>query len=158
MSPIDHESYLNLWAQHLRVPIVSVNYRKAPEYPYPAGFNDCFDTYKALLDSHGAIIGIDNAHSDDMRFALAGDSAGGNFVAAVCLRAIAEGIRIPNGLLMAYPILDSDMQLFKAVTYKEDYDRNFTSGLTYYSDIPSQVYIHAHIQYTLHCIIGFNPR
>lgn len=46
-----------MWADTLGIPILSVNYRKAPENPYPAGFNDCFDVYELLVTTQGQCIG-----------------------------------------------------------------------------------------------------
>jgi len=37
MSSFIHQSYTRNWANSLKVPIVSVDYGKAPEYPYPKG-------------------------------------------------------------------------------------------------------------------------
>jgi acetyl esterase/lipase len=114
MKPKHHEDYLTVWAKKLKVPILSVNYQKAPEHPYPAGFNDCFDVYKALVESRGEIMGIalpDSAPA--LSIALVGDSAGGNFVAAVTLRAIHEGMRLPNGIHMIYPCLDMAGEMWR---------------------------------------------
>lgn len=40
MGPKHHADYLARWAKMLEVPILSVDYRKAPEHPYPSAFND----------------------------------------------------------------------------------------------------------------------
>ena len=50
--------------------VLSVEYRKAPEYPYPIPGRDCFDAYKWLLGKVG----------DPSRIILSGDSAGGALV------------------------------------------------------------------------------
>ncbi|MDA2993298.1 MAG: alpha/beta hydrolase fold domain-containing protein, partial [Actinomycetota bacterium] len=61
--------------------IISVNYQKAPEHPFPIPFDDC---YAALIwaKAHGEEIGI-----DVNRIGVGGDSAGGNLAAAVAIKA-----------------------------------------------------------------------
>lgn len=56
--------------------VLSVDYRLAPQYPYPAGPDDCEAVVKWVLDGYGLDYGIDRH-----RLALGGDSAGGNMTA-----------------------------------------------------------------------------
>ena len=48
MSSFIHQTYTRLWANNLEVPILSVDYGKAPEYPYPTGLYDCLEAYMWL--------------------------------------------------------------------------------------------------------------
>jgi acetyl esterase len=64
---------------------VSIDYRLAPEHPFPAGVEDCYAVVSHLA-KHGAAYGIDGT-----RIALWGDSAGGNMTAATCLMARDRG-------------------------------------------------------------------
>lgn len=42
MSSYIHQIYTRIWANNLKVPIISVDYGKAPEHPFPQGLYDCF--------------------------------------------------------------------------------------------------------------------
>ncbi|MEV7630732.1 alpha/beta hydrolase [Actinoplanes sp. NPDC089786] len=75
---------------------VSLDYRLAPEDPFPAGLDDCLAAYRELLDSG----------TDPSTVAFAGDSAGGNFSIAACLAARAAGLPMPAAVVAFSPSLD----------------------------------------------------
>ncbi|XP_012981442.1 hormone-sensitive lipase isoform X1 [Mesocricetus auratus] len=93
-----HEPYLKTWAQELGVPIFSIDYSLAPEAPFPRALEECFFAYCWAV-KHCALLG-----STGERVCLAGDSAGGNLCVTVSLRAAAYGVRVPDGIMAAYPV------------------------------------------------------
>ncbi|KAE8593610.1 hypothetical protein XENTR_v10019218 [Xenopus tropicalis] len=92
-----HEPYLRTWAQELEAPILSVDYSLAPEAPFPRALEECFYAYCWAL-KNCRLLG-----STAERVCLAGDSAGGNLCITVSLRAASVGIRMPDGIMAAYP-------------------------------------------------------
>ncbi|KAM9631683.1 hormone-sensitive lipase [Trichechus inunguis] len=92
-----HEPYLKSWAQELGAPILSIDYSLAPEAPFPRALEECFYAYCWAI-KHCALLG-----STGERICLAGDSAGGNLCFTVSLRAAAYGVRVPDGIMAAYP-------------------------------------------------------
>ncbi|MER5728891.1 alpha/beta hydrolase [Streptomyces sp. NPDC002138] len=93
----------NTWcsrvADELGVLVVSVDYRLAPENPYPAALDDCFSALR-WLHASAADLGVDPA-----RIAVGGESAGGGLAAAVVQRAHDAGVPVRFQLLL-YPMLD----------------------------------------------------
>ncbi|SEO49363.1 alpha/beta hydrolase [Trujillonella endophytica] len=80
--------------------LISVDYRLAPEHPYPAAFEDCVGVTEAVLADPGAF-GVDGA-----RLALSGSSAGAGLAAAVALALRDRGGPQPVFQLLHQPMLD----------------------------------------------------
>lgn len=100
LSSVDgHDSLARRLAARTGALVVSVEYRLAPEHPFPAPHDDCYAATTWLAE-HAAEIGGDPA-----RLAVAGDSAGGNLAAGVALRARDEGLPLSYQLLI-YPCID----------------------------------------------------
>jgi acetyl esterase len=83
--------------------VVSVEYRLAPEHPYPAGLDDCEAVTRWALENASRL------HASSDRVAVAGESAGGTLAAAVALRLRAHpGPARLAGQVLLYPGLDTN--------------------------------------------------
>lgn len=83
--------------------VVSVDYRLAPEHPFPAAVDDCMAA-TAWAVAHAGDIGADGT-----RVAVAGDSAGGNLAAVTALGARDDGGPQLSFQLLVYPVTDASM-------------------------------------------------
>jgi acetyl esterase len=81
--------------------VVSVDYRLAPEHPFPAALDDAWTATKWVSDN-AAELGI-----DPMKIGVGGDSAGGNLAAIVARKARDFGLAIAVQLLI-YPVMNHD--------------------------------------------------
>lgn len=93
--------------------VVSVNYRKAPEHPFPIPLDDCWD---ALLwcRAHATKLFL-----DPHRITVAGDSSGGNLAAAVTLRA--RDVIALQAQILIYPCLDPSLTTPSSYAYATGY-------------------------------------
>jgi acetyl esterase len=85
--------------------VVSVDYRLAPEHPFPAGVNDCWAALQWVA-GHAAELG-----ADPDRIAVAGDSAGGNLAAVMAHLARDNGGPALTFQLLWYPTVTADLSL-----------------------------------------------
>lgn len=99
--------------------LLSVAYRLAPEHPYPAPVEDCFDAL-AWAATNAASLGIDGA-----RLAVAGDSAGGNLSAAVAIMSRDRGGPALRHQCLIYPVTDHN---FSTASYAENGGGNYFLG------------------------------
>jgi len=93
-----YDASLSRLANQSNATIVSVNYQKAPEHPYPTPFDDCYSTLEWVI-SHVNELALPSA------MGVAGDSAGANLAAAVALKARDHQIELAFQFLI-YPCLD----------------------------------------------------
>jgi len=113
-----HDTLCRELARQAGVVLVAVDYRLAPEDPYPAGLDDCF-TAACWVASHARELGVDCS-----RLALVGDSSGASLAAAVALRARDQGDFAVAFQALAYPALDPAMN---TVSYGQNGDDPFLS-------------------------------
>lgn len=91
-----HDFICRPLALALSAQVVAVDYRLAPEHPYPAALTDTQQAWSHV----GAWPGV-NARS----MVVAGDSAGANLAASLCLALRAQGQAQPRGQVLVYPLL-----------------------------------------------------
>ncbi|MEL7130638.1 MAG: alpha/beta hydrolase [Pseudomonadota bacterium] len=96
----DGERRNALIASQLGITVLAVDYRLAPEAPYPAGLEDC---YAALMWLYA---NSDELDIDRERIAVGGDSAGGGMAARLCLLAKEKKEPAICFQLLIYPMLD----------------------------------------------------
>ena len=107
MTSRSHQNYIRKWAVETKTPILCVDYRLAPKYPFPCALDDVWQTYVWVVNHAEEYLGI-----TPKKIILAGDSAGGNLAMGCALRAIETGIRRPDGLLLNYPALNMWKEAF----------------------------------------------
>jgi acetyl esterase/lipase len=85
------------FARELGATVASVDYRLAPEHPYPAPLDDCYSALQWLVRLPSV---------DPSRVAIGGASAGGGLAAALALLTRDRGEISPAAQLLVYPMLD----------------------------------------------------
>lgn len=83
-------------ANATKLKILSIDYRLAPEYPFPAPLDDCITAYNWLLS---------NGFKSE-NIIIAGESAGGNLTLATLLKLKDQGIDLPAGAICLSPLTD----------------------------------------------------
>lgn len=118
-----YDGLCRLFATEASCLVVSVDYRRAPEHPFPTGFENCYAATEWAA-THAA-----DLKGDSERIAVGGDSAGGNLTAAVTLAARdRDGPDITHQLLV-YPAVNPPQ-----VRWFDSYDEN---GSGYFLEMES---------------------
>lgn len=85
-------------ANSCRSIVASVDYRKAPEHPFPAAHDDVLRATQWVMANAARFGG------DPLRIVIAGESAGGNMAASTCLSLKSAGKRLPSCQVLIYPM------------------------------------------------------
>lgn len=104
MSSHTHENHTRKWAISTNCVVLSVDYRLAPEWPYPAAVEDCWTAYLWVRKYAQRHLGI-----SVNKVIITGDSAGGSLALAVSILTIQHHCQPPDGLLLLYPCLSLDI-------------------------------------------------
>ncbi|KAH8705665.1 Alpha/Beta hydrolase protein [Talaromyces proteolyticus] len=119
MNPRTADDRLLAWAGKTGVPVLSVDYKKAPEYPYPYALNECFDVYQSIVISRGRCAGLNGKSRPHI--IVSGESAGGNLATGMTIMILQSGrtetrrwqgetpLPPPDGLVLVYPSLDMNI-------------------------------------------------
>jgi len=108
--------FCSLLARITRAPVLSVDYRLAPEHRFPAGLEDVLAAYRWARDQ-AAAYGASGV-------AIGGDSMGGNFAAIVCQELKRTGEPQPRLQLLIYPCTDVASQSESMTTYADAFPLN----------------------------------
>jgi acetyl esterase/lipase len=106
-------AFCSILAKTARGPVISVDYRLAPEHRFPAGLEDVLAAYRYGRD-HAGEFGAPQG-----RAAIGGDSMGGAFAAIVCQELKRKGEPQPALQLLIYPCVDVACESASMTTYAE---------------------------------------
>ncbi|MDQ3156339.1 MAG: alpha/beta hydrolase [Actinomycetota bacterium] len=110
-----HDATCRFLAEEAQVRVIAVDYRLAPEAPFPAAFDDTWAAYQWIVNNaQGIGVDID-------RLAVGGDSAGGNLAAIIAQQAVREGFHPPTFQLLIYPATDFVTESASRATYAKGY-------------------------------------
>ncbi|WP_055693471.1 alpha/beta hydrolase [Streptomyces prasinopilosus] len=110
-----HDHVARSLAKETGLKVVSVGYRLAPEAAFPAGLDDCYAVVRWVAEQGEGLLGWDGT-----TLALAGDSSGGTFVAAVAARAHDDGFDRITHQILYYPSLDLDFDVDRYASLREN--------------------------------------
>ncbi len=96
-----HDSTCRRLANKSRCQVISIDYRLAPEHPFPTQIEDSLLAFRHIRDNAAAF------GADPARLAVGGDSAGGNISAVVCQACKQTGEAMPAFQMLIYPATDS---------------------------------------------------
>ena len=109
-----HDHVARSLAKETGFKVISVGYRLAPEAAFPAGLQDCYGVLRWAADNGAAL------QWDGRNLAVAGDSSGGNFAAALTAMAKDDGWQGISHQILFYPSLDLDFDVERYASLREN--------------------------------------
>ncbi|WP_030902859.1 alpha/beta hydrolase [Streptomyces sp. NRRL F-5126] len=109
-----HDHVARSLAKETGLKVISVGYRLAPEAAFPAGLDDCYAVVRWAAEQAEALAW------DGGTFAVAGDSSGGTFAAAIAARAHDDGFHRITHQVLYYPSLDLDFDTARYASLREN--------------------------------------
>uniref|UniRef100_A0A1I7VNW9 Abhydrolase_3 domain-containing protein n=1 Tax=Loa loa TaxID=7209 RepID=A0A1I7VNW9_LOALO len=100
LKPVDYDDLMYYFIKRLGILIISVDYRRSPEYLYPIPINDCEAVYRELVTIDYKRYGI-----DPTQIIVMGDSAGGNMAAVLAQRQLRANFQKPKSQILIYPVI-----------------------------------------------------
>jgi acetyl esterase len=110
-----HDSTCRRLANKSRCQVISIDYRLAPEHPFPAPIDDGIAAFRHIRDNAPSF------EVDARRIAVGGDSAGGAMAAVVCQSCRSAGEKMPAFQLLIYPATDSSRQSASRMAFAKGY-------------------------------------
>ncbi|MFC9949484.1 alpha/beta hydrolase [Streptomyces prasinus] len=110
-----HDHVARSLAKETGLKVVSVGYRLAPEAAFPAGLDDCYAVVRWVAEQGESLLAWDGT-----TLAVAGDSSGGTFAAAVAARAHDDGFDRITHQILYYPSLDLDFDVDRYASLREN--------------------------------------
>ena len=125
MDPRCHDDKLFAWAGKSGLPVIALDYKKAPEYPYPYALDECFEAYCQIIETRGKCIGLSG--NTMPKIVISGDSAGGNLATGLVVKLLETSpgtffddwyrepqlsYPLPEALVLIYPALHMDISSF----------------------------------------------
>lgn len=108
-------AFCSILSADLRAPVLSIDYRLAPEHRFPSGLHDSLAAYRWARD---------HAHrwgAPQGKAGLGGDSMGGHFTAVICQDLKRAGEPQPALQLLCYPAVEADSRTQSMTTYADAY-------------------------------------
>lgn len=109
-----HDHVARSLAKETGLKVISVGFRLAPEVAFPAGLDDCYAVVRWAAEEGGS------QAWDGTTLAIAGDSSGGNFGAAVAAKAHDDGFHRITHQILYYPSLDLDFDVDRYASLREN--------------------------------------
>lgn len=109
-----HDAVARSLAKETGLKVVAVDFRRSPESAYPAGLQDCYRVVRWAAENG------DDLGWNGQTLAVAGDSSGGNFVAAVTAMAHDDGFDRISHQILYYPSVDLDFDVDRYPSMREN--------------------------------------